>query len=113
MNRPPLVASDFVAGNIYFLVGYLDETCRVPFVQTLIYIKKSSHFESDSSEAIVELVFADAIAWYRAKDSGSQDCNDLLYLNETDLDGIKDISRLAEEIQQLASAGSPPTLPLK
>jgi hypothetical protein len=104
MTSPPLVTSDFVAGNEYFLIGYLDEACRVPFIQTLIYVRKSSHLESESGGPVVELVFADAIAWYRSKDSGSQDGNDLLYINETDLDGIKDITRLTEELQQLASA---------
>jgi len=90
----------FVPGGTYFLLGYLDQGFRVPFIQTLIYLRQSKGDGLEDSPDRNEHVFADAIAWYRAGASSEADLDstDTLWISEEDLDGIKDLEGLLEEL---------------
>jgi hypothetical protein len=78
----------------YFLLGYLDEACRVPFVQTLVYLRSSSHKGSH------EHIFADAIVWFRRELTSEQelDSSETLLVAEDDLDTVKDLAGLLQEL---------------
>lgn len=82
----------------YFLVGYLDEKCLVPFMQTLIYLS------SATNDGIEEHTFADAIAWYRnGQQEDNSESEESLLIADPDLDTIKDFHGLLAE---LATRGS-------
>lgn len=81
----------------YFLVGYLDDRCSVPFMQTLVFLR--STFHQDQREHI----FADAIAWYgnQSKEQGLND-EDTIVISERDLETIKDLRGLVEELGRIS-----------
>lgn len=81
----------------YFLVGYLDERCRIPFMQTLVYLRSTVHQDQK------EHVFADAIAWYEneAKEDGLSN-EDTIVVSEGDLETIKDLRGLVEEFGRIS-----------
>ena len=92
------VAMTLTPHGTYFLVGYLDGKCLVPFMQTLVYLS------SATNDGIEEHTFADAIAWYRnGQQEDDLEPEDTLLIADGDLDTIKDFRGLLDE---LATRGS-------
>jgi hypothetical protein len=86
-------------GSCYFLLGYLDDDCRVPFMQSLIHLSSAKV----GQKQVLEHVFVDAIAWTRsgATSEADVDPDDLIRVQAHDLDTIKDLPGLIEELSQI------------
>ena len=82
--------------GIYFLTGYVDNDCEVPFIQTLVYLRAAKQ------EGVVEHSFADAIAWYRNQEhEAGLESSDTLIVADGDLETVKDLAGLVEELTAL------------
>jgi hypothetical protein len=84
-------------GGTYFLTGYLDRSCTVPFVRTLIFLR------SDAAGNGNQHVFADAIAWFRMTSPTEDllDSDDLLLVQDGGLETVVDIPGLLRELAEL------------
>lgn len=97
-----LTGAKLIVGEAYFLVGYLDEKCAVPFIRTLIYQRSQEHKGDEIGGVALEHVFADAIAWFGSGDGRDLDPEDTVWIAENDLEGIKTLPGLVDELGQRA-----------
>jgi hypothetical protein len=84
-------------GGTYFLTGYLDEKCAVPFIRTLIFLR------SEVREQRSEHLFVDAVAWHRmtSPNEAALDSQDLLLVRDDGLETIVDVPGLIQELGDL------------
>ncbi len=86
--------------SAYYLLGYLDEKCTVPFIQTLIFLRIEEREAANG--AVPEYVFADAIAWYQASmDEDALDSLNLVYVAQDDIGGVAQLPEVLAELSAL------------